>query len=256
MLPMNLLPILPMNRPSLPQPTTTRSHSPHDSLSMLQGKSSQKRPPAARRNHSPLHHAWGSTSSAMLTAPSRMQSRSPRGWQLRSRIGRTSTTSTPYSMRSRSPSSENEARTALMTTTILMMTTPVSQQLQLGSPSMPATSQMPPSRPDKTLVNWPNGSDASLMGGLYSTLRTMGLEINPMPSNYLPPSISPMRPQPRASPDGFSRPLPAPQLPFTPSTQLPRPPLTGAYTQSSSITESLTRRPRLSTIASATSRQR
>ena len=143
-----------------------------------------------------------------------------------------------------------------MTTTILMMTTPVSQQLQLGSPSMPATSQMPPSRPDKTLVNWPNGSDASLMGGLYSTPRMMGLGISPMPSNYLLPSTSLTRPLLRASLNGSSTPSPAPQPPSTPSAQPLRPPSTGAYTQSSFTTTSSTRRPRLSTIASATSRRR
>src|SRR5713226_3857804 len=115
---------------------------------------------------------------------------------------------------------------------------------------------MPPSLVDKTLANWPNGSNASLMGELYSTPRTMDRETNPMPSNYLPPSTSLMTPLPRASLDGSSMPSPAPQPPSTLSAQPLTPPSTGAYTQSSFATETSTRRPRLSTIASATSRQR
>src|SRR5713226_3418026 len=115
---------------------------------------------------------------------------------------------------------------------------------------------MLPSPQDETLANWPNGSDASPMEGPYSMPRTMGPGINPMPSNYSPPSISPTRPPSRVSPDGSSTPSPAPQPPSTPSEQPLRPPLTGAYRQSSSNTASSTRRPRLSTIASATSRQR
>ncbi len=136
------------------------------------------------------------------------------------------------------------------------MTTLTSQQLWSGLPSMPGTSQMLPSQLDETPVSWPNGSDTSPTGEPYSTPRTMGLGISPMPLNYLLPSTSPMRPPLRASLDGSSMPSPAPQLPSTPSAQPLRPPLTGAYTQSSSTIASSTRRPRLSTIASATSRQR
>src|SRR5713226_1594005 len=65
-----------------------------------------------------------------------------------------------------------------------------------------------------------------------------------------------MTPPLRASLNGSSTPSPAPQPPSTPSVQLLMPPSTGAYTRSSSATASLTRRPRLSMIASATSRQR
>src|SRR5216684_1585366 len=84
----------------------------------------------------------------------------------------------------------------------------------------------------------------------------MGLETNPTPSSYSPSSISLTRPQPRASPDGSSMPSPAPQRPSTLSILPPRPLSTGGYRQSSSATATSTRRPRLSTIASATSRQR
>src|SRR5713226_5582652 len=115
---------------------------------------------------------------------------------------------------------------------------------------------MLPSRLDKTLVSWPNGSDASPMGELYSTPRMMGLGISPMPSNYLLPSTSPTRPLLRAYLNGSLMPSPAPQPPSTPSAQPLRPPSTGAYTQSSFTTASSTRRPRLSTIASATLRRR
>src|SRR5229473_6042708 len=107
---------------------------------------------------------------------------------------------------------------------------------------------MLPSWPDETLVSWPNGSDTSPMGELYSTPRTMGPGISPMPSNYSPPLTSPTRPPLRASLNGSSTPSPAPQPPSTPSTQPLRPPSTGAYMQSSSTTMSSTRRPRLSMI--------
>src|SRR5216684_3025909 len=69
-------------------------------------------------------------------------------------------------------------------------------------------------------------------------------------------STSPMTPLPRAFPDGSSTPSPALQLPSTQSVQPPMQPLTGDYTRSSSATGTSTRRPRLSTIASATLRQR
>src|SRR5258708_184787 len=129
-----------------------------------------------RRNPSPFHHAQGSTSSAMTTAPLQMRLRLPRGLQLRSRIGRFPTSSRSYSSRSRLPGS-NGVQPASMTTTTPTMTTLVSWQLQSGSPSMPATSQMLPFQPDETPDNWPSGSDASPMGELYSTPRTMGLGI-------------------------------------------------------------------------------
>ena len=175
--------------------------------------------------------------------------------QPQSSIGRITTTSTTYSTRSRSPNSKNRMRTTPigMTSTTTTLT---SWQHRLASPSMLAISQTPPFPQDETLANWPNGSDVSLTEEPYSTLRTMGPGINPMPSNYLPPSISLTRPPLRASPDGSLTPSPAPQPPSTPSKQLLRPPSTGASRQSSSDTTSLTRRPRLSTIASATSRQR
>src|SRR5258708_35094268 len=84
----------------------------------------------------------------------------------------------------------------------------------------------------------------------------MDPEISPTPSNYSPHSISPMTPLPRVSPDGSSMPSRDHRPPLTPSAQPPTPPLTGAYTQSSSATGTSTRRLRPSTIASATSRQR
>src|SRR5216684_9283380 len=117
-------------------------------------------------------------------------------------------------------------------------------------------SQTPPFPVDETPANWPNGSDASPMEGPYSTPRTMGPGISPTPSNYSPSSTSRMRPQPRAFPDGSSTPLPGPQQPSTPSVLPQRPPSTGGSRQSSSAIGTSTRRPRLSTIASATSRQR
>src|SRR5258708_30316028 len=84
----------------------------------------------------------------------------------------------------------------------------------------------------------------------------LGQGISPMPPNYSPPSTPPMTPPLRASLDGSSMPSPALPPPSTPSMQPLMPPSTGAYMQSSSATMSSTRRPRLSTIASATSRQR
>src|SRR5258708_38781662 len=77
-----------------------------------------------------------------------------------------------------------------------------------------------------------------------------------MPSNYSPPSTFPTTPLPRASPDGSSMPSRAHQPPLTASVWPPTPPSTGDYPRNSSATEISTRRPRLSTIASATSRQR
>src|SRR5258708_6115507 len=207
------------------------------------------------RNPSPLHPIQGSMSSATPTAPLPMRLRSLRGLQPRSSIGRITTTSATYSMRSRSPSSESRTRTALTGTTSTT-TTLASWQHRSASPSMLATSQTLPSPQDETLANWPNGSDASPTEGPYSMPRTMGPGTNPMPSNYSPPSISPMRPPPRPPPHASLTPSPAPQPPSTLSKQLLRPPLTGAYRQSSSDTVSSTRRPRLSTIASATSRLR
>src|SRR5258708_31499266 len=123
-------------------------------------------------------------------------------------------------------------------------TAPALWHLQSGSPSMLDTSQMPPSLADEMLANWPNGSDASPMGELYSTPRTMDRETNPMPSNYSPPSTSPTMPLPRASLNGSLMPSPAPQLPSTPSMQPLMPPSTGAYMWSSSATANSTRRPR------------
>src|SRR5258708_37886895 len=105
-------------------------------------------------------------------------------------------------------------------------------------------------------ANWPNGSDASPTGERYSMPRTMDQGTNLPPSNYSPPSTYPMTPPLRASPDGSSMPSPAYQPPSTPSAQPLMPPSTGGYMRSSSATETSTRRPRLSTIASATSRQR
>src|SRR5258707_13934626 len=72
----------------------------------------------------------------------------------------------------------------------------------------------------------------------------------------MPASTFPTTPPPRAFPDGSSTPSPAPRQPPTPSAQPPTPPSTGGSALNSSATRSLTRRPRLSTIASATSRQR
>src|SRR5258708_355228 len=115
---------------------------------------------------------------------------------------------------------------------------------------------MSPSPVDEMPANWPNGSAASPPVGRYYTPRTMGPGTNPTPSSYLPSSISLTRPRPRASPDGSSTPSPAPQRPSTPSVLPPRPPSTGGYQRSSSATVTSTRRPRPSTIASATSRQR
>src|SRR5216684_4855078 len=63
-LPMNLPPVLPTNCLSLLPPTTTQSHLLRNSLSMSRGKFSRKQPPITRRNCSPLHHTWDSTSSA------------------------------------------------------------------------------------------------------------------------------------------------------------------------------------------------
>src|SRR5258708_6220731 len=63
------LPVSLMSFHSLHQPTTTRSHSPPNSLSMSLGKSSKKPPSATRRNHSQSRHAPGSTSSTTATAP-------------------------------------------------------------------------------------------------------------------------------------------------------------------------------------------
>src|SRR5216684_4561856 len=115
---------------------------------------------------------------------------------------------------------------------------------------------MPLSQPGETLASWPNGSNISPMKGPYSTPRMMGPGINPMPLSYMPPWTSPTTPPLRASPDGSSMPSWAPQPPSTPSVPQPRPPSTGDYTQNSSATGTSTRRPRLSMIASATSRQR
>src|SRR5258708_5242164 len=209
-----------------------------------------------RRNHSPRHHVQGSTSSATANVRSRTQSRLPRDWQPPLRTERVSTNSTFYSSRSRSPDSRGETMTSPTNPTTPTTTTLASQQPWLGSPSTLAISQMRPSLPGETLANWPNGFDASPMGELYSTPRTTALGISPMPLNYSLPSTSPTRPLLRASPDGSSMPSPGPQLPSTLSKQLLRPPSTGAYTQSSSATATSTRRPRLSMIASATSRQR
>src|SRR5258708_5329533 len=140
--------------------------------------------------------------------------------------------------------------------TTLTRSTPTSRQPWSGSLSTQATSQTPPSPVGEMRANWPNGSDTSPTGGHYSTPRTMGPGTNPTPSSYSPPSTSLTTPLPRASPDGSSMPSPAPQPPSTLFTWPPTPPSTGDYTWNSSATESSTRRPRLSMIASATSRQR
>ncbi len=103
MLQMSLLPDLPINCLFPPLPTTTRSPSPHNSLSMSRGKSFKRPPSAMRRNPSRCHHARDSTSSATVTAPSRTQSTSPRGSQPQLRTGRVSTISASYSSRSRLP---------------------------------------------------------------------------------------------------------------------------------------------------------
>src|SRR5258708_14518543 len=150
---------------------------------------------------------------------------------------------------------ETEQTTAQATTTPTR-NVPTSWQLQSDSASTQGSSQTPPFPVDETPANWPNGFDASPMEGRYSPPRTMGPGISPMPSNYLPPSTSLMTPPPTAFPDRSSTPLPALRRPSTPSARLLMPPLTGGSTLSSSATESSTRRPRLSTIASATSRQR
>src|SRR5260370_31225005 len=115
---------------------------------------------------------------------------------------------------------------------------------------------MSPSPVDETLASLPNGSDASPTEEPYSTPRTMGQGINLTPSNYSPGSISPTTPQPRASLDGSLTPSQAHQRPFTPFARPPRPPSIGDSTPNSSATATSTRRQRLSTIASATSRQR
>src|SRR5258708_40233738 len=76
------------------------------------------------------------------------------------------------------------------------------------------------------------------------------------PSSDSPNAVAPTRPRLRAAADGSSTPSPAPQRPSTPSVLPLRPLSTGGSRQSSSATVTSTRRPRLSTIASATSRQR
>src|SRR5258708_630871 len=78
---MNPLPILPTSYLSPLLPTTTRSHSLHNSPSMSRGKSSTKPPSTTRRNPSPSHRVPGSMSSTTATAPLRMQLRSLRGSQ-------------------------------------------------------------------------------------------------------------------------------------------------------------------------------
>src|SRR5258708_9703888 len=150
---------------------------------------------------------------------------------------------------------ETEQTTATATTTPTR-NAPTSWQLQSDSASTRGSSQTPPFPVDETPANWPNGFDASPMEGHYSTPRTMGLGISPTPSNYSPPLTSLTIPPPRAFPDGSSTPLPAPWWPSTPSARPPTPPLTGGSTLSSSATDSSTRRPILSMLASATSRQR
>src|SRR5258708_4658694 len=137
-----------------------------------------------------------------------------------------------------------------------MRSAPVLWQPQLGSALTRDNSQTPPSPVDETPASWPNGSDASPTGGRYSTPRTTGPGTNPTPSSSSLGLISPTTPHSRASPDGSSTVSPAPPHPSTPSAWPPRPPSTGGSTPSSFATESWTRRQRLSTIASATSRQR
>src|SRR5713226_967773 len=193
---------------------------------MSRGKSSVKPPSATRRNRSQSHHTRGSTSSTTATAPLRMQLRSLRGSRPPSRTERASTSSTSYSSRSRSPGYENEPTTAPAMTTPTR-SAPTSWQHQSGSALTWDNSRTPPSPADEMLANWPNGSDASPTEERYSTQRTTGPGINPMPSNCLPPSTSPMTPRLRASPDGSSMPSPAPQQPSTPSTRLPTLPSTG-----------------------------
>src|SRR5258708_6891501 len=184
-----------------------------------------------------------------------MRLRSLRGSRPPSRTERASTSSASYSSRSRSPGYGNEPTTAPVTTTPTR-NAPTSWQLQSGSALTWGSSQIPPSLADETPANWPNGSDASPTGERYSTPRTMGLETSPTPSNYTPPSTFPTTHRPRASPDGSSTPLLAPRPPSTLSVGPPMLPSTGGSMPTSSATTSSTRRPRLSTIASATSRQR
>src|SRR5258707_733491 len=231
----------------------TQSPFPPNSLSMSLGKSSGKPPSATRRNRSQSRHAPGSMSSTTATAPLRMQLRLLRGSQPPSRTGRTSTSSASYSSRSRSPGYENEPTTAPATTTP-MRSALASWQPQSGSALTRDNSQMPPFPVGETPASWPNGFDISPTEGHYSTPRTTGPGTSPTLSSYLPPSTSPTTPLPRAFPNGSSTPLPVPQRPSTPSEQPPMPPSTGGSTLNSSATRSSTRRPRLSTIASATSR--
>src|SRR5260370_19295047 len=197
------------------------------------GKSSAKQPSAMRRNRSQSHHVPESTSSGTATAPWRMQLRLQRGSPPPSRTGRVSTTSAAYSFRSRSSNSNDRSVTSPAAAPNQMRNTLGSNQPLLGSPSTWDTSQMRPSPADETLVSWQNGSDTSLTGGHYSTWRTTGPGISPMPSSYSPPSTFPMTLWPRASRDGSSTPSPDHRPPSTPSTRPPTPPLTGDSTQTS-----------------------
>src|SRR5258707_11690575 len=101
---------------SLPRPTTTRSHLPHNSPSMSLGKSSTRQPSATRRSRSQSRPVPGSTSSTTANAPLRMQLRSLRGSRPPSRTERASTSSASYSPRSRSPGYGNESTTPPLTT--------------------------------------------------------------------------------------------------------------------------------------------
>src|SRR5258708_29139075 len=185
-----------------------------------------------------------------------MRLRSQRDLRPLSRTERASTSSASSYSRPRSPDSSARPSNGTMTTTSPTATTPVLWHPRSGSLSTPATSRTSPSPVDETLASWPNGSDASPTDRPYSTPRTTDLATNLMPSSYSPSSTYPTRPHPRASPDGSSRPWSALQPPSTPSAPPLRPPSTGDSRPSSSDTASSTRRPRLSTIASATSRQR
>src|SRR5258708_18486154 len=222
---------------------------------MSLGKSSAKEPSATRRNRSQSHRVPGSTSSGTATAPLRMQLRSLRASPLPSRTERASTSSASYSFRSRSPGYENGSTTSPPTTTPAR-SVPASWHPQSGSPSTRDNSRTPPSPADETPANWQSGFDAAPTGGSYSTPRTTDLGTNPTPSSSSLGLTSPTTPHSRASPDGSSTVSQAPLPPFTPSAQPPRPLSTGGSTPSSFATESWTRRQRLSTIASATSRQR
>src|SRR5258708_21594991 len=143
-----------------------------------------------------------------------MKLRSERGSPPPSRTARVSTTSATYSSRSRSSDSNDRSVNGPAAPTNQTRSALDSNPPPSDSQSMWDTSPTRPSPADETPANWPNGSDASLTGGHYSTPRTTAPETNLMPSNYSPPSTSPMTAHPRAFPAGSSTPSPAHQRPF------------------------------------------